>query len=102
MAKPALVLMVRFKSRLPREEAMTIAEERAPDFEALPGLQQKYYLEDVKTGVMAGLYLWDSAESLEAYRTSELRASIAETYQAEEEPRVEVYKLLKTLREENS
>jgi hypothetical protein len=34
------------------------------------------------------------------YRDSDLRASIAAAYQAEGEPRVEVYRVLKHLRDE--
>jgi len=100
MNEVALTLHVRFKSKLTFDEVMKIAEERAPEFRALDGLQQKYYLQDPATGDIAGLYLWESAEAFDAYRQSELRATIAEAYQAEGEPRVEVYKVLKTLRED--
>ena len=100
MTQPSKVLLVRFKSALPYEEAMAIAEARADQFRALPGLRQKYYLHDPATGEIAGLYLWDSPESFDAYRKSELRASIAEAYQAETPPRVEVYDVTKTLRTE--
>jgi hypothetical protein len=79
---------------------MKIVEERAPEFRALEGLQQKYYLQDPATGEIAGLYLWESPEALDAYRQSELRATIAEAYQAEGQPRVEVYTVVKTLRED--
>ena len=67
---------------------------------ALEGLQQNYYLQDAATGEYAGLYLWESQEALTAYRESELRASIAKAYQAEGEPRVEVYRVIKTLRDD--
>ena len=100
MNEPALVLLVRFKSRLTFEEVMKVVENRAPEFRALAGLQQKYYLHDEATGEVAGLYLWDSPEALTAYRESELRASIAQAYQAEGEPRVGVYRVVKTLRTE--
>ena len=100
MSQPALVLLVRFKSELSFDEVMTIVEERAPEFRALDGLQQKYYLQDATTGEIAGLYLWDSPESFDAYRRSELRATIAQAYRAEGEPRIEVYRVLKTLRED--
>lgn len=100
MNEPALVLLVRFKSRLTFEEVMKVVEDRAPEFRALAGLQQKYYLHDEATGEVAGLYLWDSPEALTAYRESELRASIAQAYQAEGEPRVGVYRVVKTLRTE--
>jgi len=102
MAEPALVLLVRFKSRLPHDEAMTILNERAPEFRALAGLQQKYYLRDKNTGEYAGLYLWESEEAFDEYRNSELRATIAEAYQAEGEPRIEVYGVLQTLRTNDS
>lgn len=100
MGDRAVVLLVRFESALTLEEAREIVEERAPEFEALPGLEQKYYLEDVETGAVAGLYMWDSGESLESFRDSELRASIAEAYRAEGAPRIEVYRVFKKLRDE--
>lgn len=100
MSNPALVLLVRFESSLSLDEAKRVVEERAPEFRALSGLQQKYYLEDVDTGEIAGLYLWASVEALESYRSSELRASIAEAYRAVGEPRVEVYRVFETLRKE--
>lgn len=95
-----MTLLVRFKSKLSFDEIMKIAEDRAPEFEALEGLQQKYYLQDPATGEIGGLYLWESPEALAAYRDSELRASIAEAYRAEGEPRVEVYRVVKTLRDD--
>jgi hypothetical protein len=79
---------------------MTVVNERAPEFRALAGLQQKYYLQDAASGEYAGLYLWKSPESLAEYRDSELRASIAKAYKTQGEPRVEVYKVLMPLRDE--
>jgi heme-degrading monooxygenase HmoA len=99
MTHPTLVLMVRFRSALSHKEALRIMNERAPEFRALPGLQQKYYLHDAETGEYAGLYLWESREALTEYQESELRATIAEAYKAEGEPRVELYQVLKPLRE---
>ena len=100
MIHPALILLVRFRSSLSLEEVNKIAKERAPEFRALAGLQQKYYLHDPASGEIAGLYLWRSAEDLAAYRESELRATIAQAYKAEGEPRVEVFRVLMPLREE--
>ena len=100
MPDPALVLLVRFKSGLPFEEMLKVAEERAPEFRALTGLRQKYYLHDAATGEVAGLYFWDTPEDCAAYRESELRATIAEAYRIEGEARVEVYRPLFKLREE--
>jgi heme-degrading monooxygenase HmoA len=99
MAKPKLVLLVKFKSRLTAEEVRQVVDSRIGDFRALPGLKQKYYLEDSDTGELAGLYFWDSAEALSEYAQSELRASIAAAYQAEGEPRVEVFDVFDVLRD---
>ena len=79
---------------------MKVVEERAPEFRAFAGLQQKYYLQDAATGEYAGLYLWESPDSLAAYRDSELRASIAKAYKTQGEPRVEVYRVLMPLRDD--
>lgn len=98
MSKPESILLVRFESRLSLDEATRVMEERAPEFQALSGLQQKYYLQDMGSGEYAGLYLWGSSDALAEYRESELRASIAEAYQVKGEPRVEVYRVMKVLR----
>jgi heme-degrading monooxygenase HmoA len=100
MDHPEVVLLVRFKTSLSLNEVRKVAEERAQEFKALEGLYQKYYLQDLTTGEYAGLYLWKSPESLAEFRDSALRASIAAAYQIEGEPRVEVYRVAKTLREE--
>jgi heme-degrading monooxygenase HmoA len=99
MNEPAVMLLVQFRSALPPDEVRKVMEERAPEFRALQGLQQKYYLQDAVTGEYAGLYLWESQDAFNAYRDSELRATIAESYQAEGEPRIEVYRVLEALRE---
>ena len=79
---------------------MKVVEERASEFRAFEGLQQKYYLQDAVSSEYAGLYLWESQDALSAYRDSELRASIAEAYQVVGEPRVETYRVVKTLRDD--
>ncbi len=100
MKEPVLMLLVRFRSALPPDDVRQVMEERAPEFRALQGLQQKYYLQDAVTGEYAGLYLWESQDTFNAYRDSELRATIAEAYQAEGEPRIEVYRVISALRDD--
>jgi hypothetical protein len=100
MNHPEVVLLVRFKTSLSIEEVGKIAVERAPEFKALTGLHQKYYLQDIASGEYAGLYLWKSPEALAEFRDSELRKSIIKAYQVQGEPRVEVYRVAKTLRDD--
>ena len=98
MTHPTTVVLVKFKTTLPIDEAMKIAEERADDFRALPGLIQKYYLHDKATGELAGLYLWESEEAFTDYRDSQLRKTIGAAYKTESEPKVSVHDLLMPLR----
>jgi len=99
MARPTLVLLVKFKTPLTLDEVMDVAESRIEEFRALPQLLQKYYLHDPASGEIAGLYLWESREAFDEFRDSELRATIAAAYRAEGEPRIEVFNILETLRD---
>jgi heme-degrading monooxygenase HmoA len=96
---PAVVLLVKFKSRLSHAEVIGVVNSRIEQFRALEGLEQKYYLRDNETGEYAGLYLWKSAEKLAAFRESELSRTIAAAYQTEGPPRIEVFTVLETLRD---
>ncbi len=72
--------------------------ERAPEFRALPGLVQKHYVHDRETGEFGGLYLWDSEESMDEYRKSDLAATIAQAYKTQGVPRVEIMDCMLSLR----
>ena len=99
MDHPALILLVKFKTPLSLEEVIKVVDNRIDEFRALKGLQQKYYLQDPVTKEYAGLYLWESMEDFLSYRDSELRSTIAKAYQVEGEPRIEVFNVIKPLRE---
>ena len=95
-----IIQTVKLKSALSETEIQRVMEERAPQFRALPGLLQKYYLRDSKTGEIGAVYIWDSEESLHAYRQSDLARTIASAYQAVEQPRIEIFETILTLRPE--
>ena len=92
------VLTVKFQSALSYDEVVATIEERAPEFEALSGLVQKYYGYEEATGAFTGVYVWESEEALNSYRESELAQTIAAAYQAIEAPRIELFNLIKALR----
>ena len=94
-----VVQVVRIKSSLSEEELMTKAKERAKQFRELPGLVQKYYVKLNDEGEYSGIYIWDSKESLMAFKESELAATIGEAYKLTEPPAVEVSNILFQLRE---
>ena len=97
--QPTIMLLVRgLKSELPREEMERRYRDRLPQFREVTGLIQKYYSYDESTGEWAGIYLWDSEESLARYLESDLRTSIAEAYELAGAPRVERFPIVDVLR----
>lgn len=99
MSRPALVLLVKFRSPLSLDEVQNVVNSRIGEFRALTGLTQKYYLQDTQTGEYAGLYLWDSLDALTAFQESTLKRTIAQAYQVEGEPRIEVFQVFDVLRD---
>ena len=94
-----IIQIIKLKSGLTEEELLNIARERQPKFQALPGLIQKYYVKLDQPGHYSGIYVWDSMESLQSFRKSELAASIPEAYKLLEAPQIEVMDLLFQLRD---
>ena len=94
-----VMLIVKAKTELSEEEFLKIAKEREPQFAAIPGLIQKYYIKTQNPGEYGGVYIWDSAESLKMYRESDLAATIAQAYRTIGPPTTEVVDILFELRE---
>ena len=99
-SRSGVLFIVRFKSSLAPEEAEKRYKERLPDFRAIPGLLQKYYLYDPVSGEWGGLYFWDSQASLDEYLESDLRRSIPDVYQIVGTPRTESINVVDILRPE--
>jgi Putative mono-oxygenase ydhR len=89
-----VIHFVRFKTPLAQEEVRRIMEERAPRFRReVPGLVQKYFGYEQESGAFCGCHIFDSEESRQAFRESELARTIPSAYQAGE-VRIEAYEVL--------
>lgn len=99
MSQPTHAVHVRLRSELGHDEIVEIMKARAPEFRALEGLEQKYYLHDPETGEYGGFYVWRSADDVKQYRESELAASIAAAYQGVGAPEITVYEIIMPLRD---
>lgn len=97
-----LIQFVKFKSGLSEDDIIRVVNERAPEYEALPGLLQKFYGLERESGEACGVYIWDSEESLRAFRQSELAKTIPVAYEAIGSPRVEIFELIRQLRTEQA
>ena len=93
-----VVILVRFRSRLSAHEIKHRYPARMSEFRAVPGLIQKYYIYDESVNEWGGIYVWDSEESAQAYLESDLRKTIAATYEVEGRPRVERLEVFDVLR----
>ncbi|PIA80710.1 hypothetical protein BFR04_15995 [Gaetbulibacter sp. 4G1] len=93
-----ILQIIKLKSSLPEKELLIRAKKRQPQFEAIPGLLQKYYVKTGQPDQYGGIYIWDSQESLNAYRESDLAKSIPEAYEIIEAPDIEIMDILFQLR----
>jgi len=74
------LLIFLFKSGLPLEEISATSEKRADRYRKVKGLIQKYYVQDKSTGHVGGVFIFDSKQSLQAFRNrSWLRALVKPT-----------------------
>ena len=96
--EPKVMQIVKLRTGLSLEELMAKAREREPQFEALPGLIQKYYIQ-IDDSTYGGVYIWDSQASLAEFRQSELATTIAASYQVIGKPDIEIADILFQLRE---
>jgi len=94
-----IIQIIKLKSSLSEEELLRRAREREPQFKAIPGLLQKYYIKTDESGQYGGIYVWDSPEALKSYRESDLAASIPGAYEILEPPNIEILDVLFQLRE---
>ena len=78
---------------------MEIARERESQFKAISGIVQKYYIKLSGPGEYGGVYIWDSLESLENFKNSELANSIPKAYKVIEPPSIEIVDIMFELRD---
>ncbi|WP_456458800.1 hypothetical protein [Reichenbachiella sp.] len=90
--------IIKFKSELSEPEILRIAEERKPLFSGVPGLIQKSYVVKQEDEIYGGVYLWESQEALQAFRSSELAKSIPTSYKIIGAPSVELMEVKFQLR----
>ena len=94
----ASILFVRAISSLPVDELERRLEERRPKFLDVDGLIQKIYSRDPDSGAVSGIYFFESAEALSAFRESDLAKTIPSAYEVSD-IRVETYDILYPLRD---
>jgi hypothetical protein len=95
-----VIHIVRFRSSLSDERITELFHARASEYLAVPGLLEKYYLR-FRSGEYGGVYVWDTAASMERFMAGELARSICDVYRVEESTR-DVAEVVLALRAEKS
>jgi hypothetical protein len=78
-----VIHIVRFRSGLSDERIAELFEARAPEYLAVAGLLQKYYLR-FRSGEHGGVYVWESEAAMKAFMSGHLAGSICDVYRVEE------------------
>jgi len=94
-----IIQIIRYKSGLSHDEVNQRFIDRSDRYREVPGLIQKYYVKFSKSGEYGGIYVWDSPESLNAWRAGNLSGTLAGTYQIEGEPSRELAEVMLVLHE---
>jgi len=89
--------IVRFKSGLADEQVLALYEARAPQYRALKGLKQKYYLRFRQTNEHGAVYIWESEAALKEFRQSELGQTISSAYEIQGVPDAQIAEVVMTL-----
>lgn len=94
-----ILQFIKLKSALPEEDILKKANARKPEFIAIPGLLQKYYVKLNEEGKYGGIYVWESQEALLAFKASDLAKSIPQAYEVIETPEIELMNIMFQLRD---
>lgn len=93
------IVFATFESELSSEEVERTMRQRAEKFREVDGLVQKYFVHDQENGRYGACFIFDSAESRDAYFASDLSAGVGEAYAVTGTPDVTTARLLFPLRE---
>ncbi|HVX26910.1 MAG TPA: YdhR family protein [Parafilimonas sp.] len=80
MKNAEAVLSVKFKSKLDGETLLNTCNENLESFRNVPGLIEKYYLVEEQTGLISGIYLFETKAAREAFWASDLAKDIVPRY----------------------
>ena len=87
-----IILKVAFmmKNQVPEEEQKKGLEQVVNIFKQVPGLKQKYFIADPRTGEAGGIYIFESQEALDNYLQSDVWRNVV-LANVKEEPRIETF-----------
>jgi heme-degrading monooxygenase HmoA len=97
--KQMIVQIVKFETSLSKDELVAVAESRTDQYRATPGLIEKFYCQCAEPNHYAGVLIWDSMESIQAFSGTELAKTIPTAYKMIGQPNIEVMNSMFELRD---
>jgi predicted ester cyclase len=94
------ILLILYKSALELDRVKALFRERAKKYRAVRGLLQKIYVHDPATDEVGGVYVFDTPEDLDAFRSSDLEKSIAKVYELTQPATIRALEVVQELHEE--
>jgi hypothetical protein len=91
------IVSMRFRSELDEAEIIRLSEESFPKFRAVPGLRQKYYVKNADTGLVGGIYLFESEQTARDYVAGPIPAAVPQRFNVSGEVAIEVLEVALTL-----
>jgi hypothetical protein len=84
------------KEQLPEQEQKNLLAQLVEVYRKVPGLKQKYFLSDPRTGEAGGIYAFESQEALDKYLESDVWKNVV-LANTKGEPKVETFVIAATL-----
>ncbi|MEJ2738961.1 MAG: YdhR family protein [Dehalococcoidia bacterium] len=91
-----LKVAFRLKEQQSPEEQKKLMAQLVDIYKNVPGLKQKYFLADPKTGEAGGYYAFESQEALDGYLKSDIYKQVV-LNNAQTEPKIETFIILASL-----
>lgn len=91
------VVTMRFKSHLPEDELRRLSEAGLDKFRALPGLSQKYYVQNPETKLSGGVYIFHTRQAAEDYVNGPIATTVKDRFGADGGVEIEILDVLYTL-----
>ncbi|MGF0258075.1 YdhR family protein [Rhodococcus erythropolis] len=87
------LLSIRFRAGKPHQEIQAMSAASLPMFRKMPGLLEKYFVENSETGEVGGIYLWETVEQVQEYLDGPVVAAMPERFGLTEPLTYEIFEV---------
>lgn len=89
----SMKVLFRMKQQLPEQELRNLLAQLVEIYKKVPGLKQKNFIVDPKTGEVGGIYTFEDQDALDTYLKSDVYKDVVLS-NSQEEPKVEIFNII--------